>query len=100
MRRLLCGLMLGGALAGCSKDAKYKAACEHLIELGKADLEGNLKKIGDPTVTANLRERAAASSKSDLETCTSKAAERGLDTGCVLDAKTLDEALPCLRVKQ
>lgn len=93
-------IMLVLALAaGCAKKADYKAACEHLIELGKADIEANIAKLGPEMadVGEKLRAQAAATAQSDLETCVRKSEERNVDTRCILDAKTIDEASLCLR---
>jgi hypothetical protein len=85
---------------GCSKKSgDYQAACEHMIELAKADIEANIQKMGPDMASfgKELREKAEATTKSDLETCISKSKEREVDASCILDAKTIDEVGPCLQ---
>jgi len=96
--RLLISFIFLVMIAGCSKStADCQRACEHLIKLGKADIEASIAKMGPEfaDTAKQLRDGANASTASDLATCTSKCSERGLDTSCILASETIDEAMRC-----
>ncbi len=85
--------------AGCSKKSSSEKACQHLIDLAKADLDKEIEKIkvldkdGSMTkFTDDMRDQANRSTKSDLATCVT----HKIDSGCILDAASLDDASECL----
>jgi hypothetical protein len=80
MKRLLLAASVTGLLfgAGCKKSSP-EAACKHLMDLASDELEQQIVKINELDKTGSmkgfadgLREKAKASSGSDLETCKTK----------------------------
>lgn len=87
---------------GCGKGKKAspdecRRACEHVLELAKADIEKSIAKMGDMggELGAKLRAQAEASSESDLATCTAQCQKGKLDPACALAAKSIDGAMSC-----
>jgi len=84
---------------GCSKKSNYEKACQHMIDLAKDELDKEIAKLdkqGMGDFGKQLRERAAASTSSDLATCAKKAEEHGIDADCLNAADSLAEAQACL----
>jgi hypothetical protein len=104
MRNLLLAASVTGLLfAGGCKKSNPEAACKHLIDLASVELEQQIEKINKldtdgsmKKMADGLREKAKASSGSDLETCKAKMEAKGVDPSCILDAKTLAAATACM----
>jgi hypothetical protein len=100
MTKLAVLVALAAFATGCSKKSNYDKACQHLVDLAKQELDAEVEKLdkqGMGKLGKELRDRAEASTSSDLATCAKKAEERGIDADCVSGADSLAEAQACLR---
>jgi outer membrane murein-binding lipoprotein Lpp len=106
MRLLLAASVTGLLFAGgCS--SKPEKACQHMIDLATSELDKEIEKLEklDPDGKSRqfmqqMRDRAKASTGSDLETCVTKMKEHDIDASCILGADSLDEAQRCMRRKK
>ena len=103
MKKLAVLALLLPLAVGCSK-SKPEKACHHLMDLATEELEKEIAKIEkldggelSKKMAGELREQAKASSSSDIDICVRKMEEMNVDTSCVLDADSIDEATSCLR---
>lgn len=97
------GIVLMVVAMGCGQDRKAaspelcRKACEHVLELAKADIEKSIAKMGEmgDEIGAKLRTQAEASSAADVATCTAQCQAGKLDPECALAAKSIDGAMSC-----
>lgn len=92
-------------LVGCGSKSAEKpdpkacaAACEHVLELGLADIDKSAAGVDDPELkkmTLRLKEKAMASRESDLATCQTQCMAGKMNTACAVAAATIDSAMEC-----
>jgi hypothetical protein len=87
-------------LAGCQKATPEKA-CRHFKALANAQVDKQLKQMNAYGVGGRLTGMAADLKQTtkdfDVEQCAIGLQAKNVDTNCVADARTFDEATACMR---